>query len=241
MTGAGNTNISGQITGSGATTYSGFRGDYFASAQLPAAAAPADLGQLTHAAFDIDGHGHGPDGSNQLPEYRRQFLRPYANVGGQNVAARWTGTFTVATAGTYNFETGSDDERDPHRWRQVVNNDFSQGVTFRSGSVSPECGHTHIDIEYFQGGSGGGMLPVGSDRRHQLQFIPASAISFQVNASPHGQIRHRHADSVQHQHLQRNYHHQSGNSWTSRPTALWAPPSVGAGGQRAARWRSAAT
>jgi hypothetical protein len=72
-----------------------------------------------------------------------------------NFAVRYTGTINVAAGGSYTFYTTSDDGSALYiDGVMVVNNDFSQGATERSGSVTLTAGTHAIEIRYFEGGGG---------------------------------------------------------------------------------------
>ena len=68
---------------------------------------------------------------------------------------RYTGAINVATGGSYTFYTTSDDGSALYiDGVLVVNNDFSQGATERSGTVTLAAGTHAIEIRYFEGGGG---------------------------------------------------------------------------------------
>ena len=68
---------------------------------------------------------------------------------------RYTGAINVATGGSYTFYTTSDDGSALYiDGVMVVNNDFSQGPTERSGTVALTAGTHAIEIRYFEGGGG---------------------------------------------------------------------------------------
>ncbi len=68
---------------------------------------------------------------------------------------RYTGSIHVATGGSYTFYTISDDGSALYiDGVLVVNNDFSQGATERSGAVTLTAGMHAIEIRYFEGGGG---------------------------------------------------------------------------------------
>ena len=59
------------------------------------------------------------------------------------------------TGGTYTFYTTSDDGSALYiDGVMIVNNDFSQGPTERSGSATLTAGPHTIEIRYFEGGGG---------------------------------------------------------------------------------------
>jgi hypothetical protein len=85
----------------------------------------------------------------------------------QNYTLLWTGWFVPPIAGTYTFQTGSDDgsmiyidqngdgtfsSASPDE--RVVNNNFFQGTQWRSGTVTLSAQPYRIAIAYYQGGGG---------------------------------------------------------------------------------------
>ncbi|HUK35819.1 MAG TPA: Ig-like domain-containing protein [Vicinamibacterales bacterium] len=112
---------------------------------------------------------------------------PFANVGVSNNAALWSGWIQIPTSGTWTFATTSDDGS--ALWidadndgiyepaEEIVNNNFFQGATLRSGTVTLTAGMYRIRIAYYQGGGGASMNaswqgPADSS----LSTIPASAL-----------------------------------------------------------------
>jgi len=78
-----------------------------------------------------------------------------------NFVAGMQGYFLIPSSGSYTFSTSSDDGS----WllidgSVVVNNDFFQGPTQRSGTVSLTAGYHPFDLQYFQG-NGGAALDLG--------------------------------------------------------------------------------
>jgi beta-glucosidase len=71
-------------------------------------------------------------------------------------SARWTGTLTPPTTGTYTFATTSDDgSRLIIDGQTVVNNWFNQPATTRSGTIALTAGQpVSIELDYFQDGGG---------------------------------------------------------------------------------------
>jgi hypothetical protein len=79
-----------------------------------------------------------------------------------NYSAQITGQFNVASAGVYTFSTRSDDGSILRIDNQVVvNNNFFQAPTTRTGTVSLAAGIHNFQVQFFQGG-GGKSLDVGS-------------------------------------------------------------------------------
>ena len=85
------------------------------------------------------------------------FPSPY-NSGGANFEGYYSGMLNIGTAGTYTFNTSSDDGSVLFvDGTMVVNNNYFQGVTTRSGSIALTAGMHNIAIGYYQGGGGYGM------------------------------------------------------------------------------------
>ncbi len=101
------------------------------------------------------------------------FGDPSASLGTQaeNYTVLWTGWFVAPTAGTYTFQTGSDDgslvyldldgdgvfETGNSPSERIVNNNFYQGVNYRDGTVTLAAQAYRIAIPFYQGGGGEGM------------------------------------------------------------------------------------
>ena len=118
---------------------------------------------------DAISNGGGPAG-NTGPSFQ-----PYASIGG-TTTSRPAGSAIPAVPGTsstpvpVNFETESDDGSVTYiDGKLVVNNDFFQGETFRTGLVNLTPGPHAIDIEYLPGRRRRLRCRVlGPDGRHQL-------------------------------------------------------------------------
>jgi hypothetical protein len=101
------------------------------------------------------------------------FGDPSASLGTQAeyYTVLWTGWFVAPTAGTYTFQTGSDDgslvyldldgdgvfETGNSPSERIVNNNFYQGVNYRDGTVTLAAQAYRIAIPFYQGGGGEGM------------------------------------------------------------------------------------
>ena len=106
------------------------------------------------------------------------FPVPYNSGSATNFIAVYNGLFTAATAGTYTFDTGSDDGSMLFiDGNVVVSNNFSQGVTVRSGSVALTAGTHQIEIAYYQGGGGYGFFADVQVPGGTLQRIPNTLLS----------------------------------------------------------------
>ena len=84
------------------------------------------------------------------------FPAPY-NASASNFEALYTGKIAIPTAGTYTFNTASDDGSVLFvDGVLVVNNNFSQWVTTRTGTATLTTGLHNLAIGYYQGGGGYG-------------------------------------------------------------------------------------
>jgi autotransporter-associated beta strand protein len=83
---------------------------------------------------------------------------------GNNYAARFSGYVNIPAPGTYSFSTVSDDGSvlwvdNGSGWSRVVNNNFDQGMTERSGTTTfAAAGWYPIDVHFDQGGGGHGLI-----------------------------------------------------------------------------------
>ena len=85
------------------------------------------------------------------------FPSPY-NSGASNFEALYTGKISIATAGVYTFTTASDDGSVLFvDGAMVVNNNFFQSVSTRSGTVALATGLHSLAIGYYQGAGGYGL------------------------------------------------------------------------------------
>jgi autotransporter-associated beta strand protein len=87
----------------------------------------------------------------------------YGFTGSQNIETQLTGFINIKTAGNYTFATTSDDGSDlfidgPTNDGAVVANNAFQGATTRTGTVTLTAGLHQIDVGYYQGGGGQGLL-----------------------------------------------------------------------------------
>jgi autotransporter-associated beta strand protein len=111
------------------------------------------------------------------------FPAPY-NAGANNFTAIWRGKFEASVAGSYLFDTASDDGSMIYiDGAVVVNNNFYQGVTTRSGSVNLTAGVHDIVIAFYQGNGGYGMYADVQVPGGVLQRIPNSMLDAVVPAS----------------------------------------------------------
>ena len=104
------------------------------------------------------------------------FPAPY-DSGANNLEVRWTGKFYAATAGVYNFDTGSDDGSMIFIDGQtVVDNNYFQGVTQRGGSVDLSAGFHDIVVAFYQGGGGYAIYADVSGPNLPYQQLPNSLL-----------------------------------------------------------------
>jgi beta-glucosidase-like glycosyl hydrolase len=92
---------------------------------------------------------------------------PVAGVNATGWSAKWTGTLTPTTTGTYYFSTTSDDgSRLFVNGQELVNDWVDQGATSTDGSISLTAGQpVSIEVDYYQDGGGStmqtGWMPPG--------------------------------------------------------------------------------
>ncbi len=100
-----------------------------------------------------------------------------ASVNPFMVAAQFSGSLNIATGGSYTFTTSSDDNSDLYiDGVLVVNNDFNQGNTARSSTVTLAAGpHTFL-AQYINNGGGAAMTVnySGPDTGNASILIPAA-------------------------------------------------------------------
>ncbi len=110
-----------------------------------------------------------------------------------NVAARWSGKIRIDNAGPTSFFTTSDDASMIFiDGVQVVNNDFYQGATERSGIVNLAAGYHDITILFCEATGGAGVTasytPFGGSKQlipnSVLYNTPASGASGFASANP---------------------------------------------------------
>lgn len=97
----------------------------------------------------------------------------------ERYAIRYSGEITITTAGTYTFFTASDDGSTLSiDGTEVVDNDFLQPVTERSGTIFLNAGTYDLDLEYFEltGNEGFTVSIQGPDTGGAKQEIMASGV-----------------------------------------------------------------
>ncbi len=131
--------------------------------QTPALTALSSTTSLNNS-FDFDSTGSA-------------FPAPY-NANANNFEAVFTGLFNAPTAGTYTFDTGSDDGSMIFiDGNVVVNNNAFQPVTVRSGTVTLAAGAHNIVIAFYQGGGGYGLYADVQVPNGTLVRLPNSMLS----------------------------------------------------------------
>ncbi len=116
-----------------------------------AAPTPTVTGVLTSAG-DTAVLSFDPTGGNT------QMFSAYGFNNNDNIIARLDGKVNVPTTGTYTFSTRSDDGSVVFLdGTKIVDNNFFQGMTTRSGTVFLTAGLHDIDIGYYEGGGGNGL------------------------------------------------------------------------------------
>jgi len=128
-------------------------------------------------AFDFGSNTPGP----------HRFPAPFNTTQITNLQVRWSGKFRAATAGTYTFATTSDDGSVLYMdGTLVVNNNFSQGATTRSGSITLETGLHDIVIGYFQGGGSSAFAATYVPPGGQNQPLNNALLSYVSSATVGG-------------------------------------------------------
>lgn len=114
---------------------------------------------------------------------------PFSSVGStrtNNYVSRWSGVIHITQAGTYTFGTRSDDGSLLYvDGNLIANNNFYQGMTTRSGTVSLAANSDHtVDIYWYQGGGGAGLLAGYSGPDNNNIGLGSSDASIQAAAFP---------------------------------------------------------
>jgi autotransporter-associated beta strand protein len=97
------------------------------------------------------------------------------NGGGQSIMGVWTGMFYAPAAGSYLFDTASDDGSTLFIDNNlIVNNNFQQSITnsTRSGTVSMTAGLHMIELAYYNKGGGYGLWSDVQGPGIPLQRLP---------------------------------------------------------------------
>ena len=100
------------------------------------------------------------------------------------IISRMVGKVSITNGGAYTFSTTSDDGSvifiDGNK---VVDNNFYQGMTTRSGSITLSPGFHDIDIGFYEGGGGNGLVVNWAGPGFGNTLLPNSVL-FPINGSP---------------------------------------------------------
>ena len=111
-----------------------------------------DFTGLTPVATRVDATIDFPDDSNG-------FEPGVAGLDTTDSGAEWTGLLDIATAGSYTFQTTSDDGSLLYvDGTQIVNDDGSHAMQTATGSVNLTPGEHVVTVEYVQSGGGAGVI-----------------------------------------------------------------------------------
>ena len=112
---------------------------------------------------NLDFSNNNYAGPNALFNVAGPTTANYGFSSSQGIEAQFTGFINVLAGGSYTFSTTSDDGNDlfidgPTNDGAVVANNNFQGATTRTGTVTLTPGLHQIDVGWFQGGGGEGLL-----------------------------------------------------------------------------------
>jgi hypothetical protein len=94
-----------------------------------------------------------------------------------NIVSRMSGRIYIPATGSYTFDTRSDDGSMLYIDQQaVVSNNVYQGMTTRSGTVTLTEGFHDIDIGYYEGGGGNGLVVTWAGPGFASTAIPNTAL-----------------------------------------------------------------
>src|SRR5205814_3299999 len=115
---------------------------------------------------------HIADGGNPSDQYSDSCIKPYTDGSNYFLGTRWTGkiNITASQAGAISFFTATDDGS--RLWidgNLVVDNNFFQGITERSGVATLTEGSHDVVIGYYEGGGDANLIwswtPVGGSKQ----------------------------------------------------------------------------
>ena len=132
----------------------GFSARYYSSSALIGTGVVGgfDFGLNTPAAVRTEATIDLANGTGTIPN------PPIPGFDKDHNAELWTGILNITTGGNYTFFTSSDDGSLLYvDGEQVVQNDFPQGVTERSGVRAVAAGLHSVIVKFGQGTGGGGM------------------------------------------------------------------------------------
>ncbi|MCI4662523.1 MAG: DUF4347 domain-containing protein, partial [Neomegalonema sp.] len=116
---------------------------------------------------------------------------------GDYFAIRYTGYITVSESGTHEFSTGSDDASQLYvNGQLVVDNDYLQGFTTRTGTIDLDRGTYTFEVRFYEHG-GGEELAVGyrAPSAGALADLPFSMLSTDRDTDGDGAADHLDTDS----------------------------------------------
>lgn len=99
---------------------------------------------------------------------------------GYHFYMKWTGHILIKTAGKYHFYIRSDDgSKMKINGRDAVLNGGWHGMVERRGEVQLSAGSHPVELDFYQGGGGGGMIwsYAGPDTANRKVVVPKSALS----------------------------------------------------------------
>ena len=151
----------------------GFSARYYNSALLGTGVIGGfDFGLNTPAAVRNEATIDLVNGTGTIPN------PPIPGFNRDNNGELWTGILNITTGGAYTFFTSSDDGSLLYLdGEQLVQNDFPQGVTERSGSTVLTAGLHSVIVKFGQGTGGGGMHAhyLGADTGNSHELIGSIA------------------------------------------------------------------
>ena len=111
----------------------------------------------------------GTDGSG--------FAAPYNSKSRTNFQVIWRGSIIISQAGTYTFYTASDDGSMLFiNGIPIVNNNYYQGISERSGSITLAAGIHDFALSFYQGTGGYGLTASIAGPGLSKQYIPNSML-----------------------------------------------------------------
>jgi beta-glucosidase len=122
--------------------------------------------------------------NNNMPDTDFNGTSPGAGVNATNWSAKWTGTVTAPSTGTYTFAVTSDDgSRLSVNGQQIINQWRDQPTSTASGSISLTAGQpVAIELDYYQGGGGDNVSLAWAPPNFTTPAI-TSAINLAKNSS----------------------------------------------------------
>ena len=122
------------------------------------------------------GNGQAGDPFYSLFQSQTPTLGELPN-GPDNFGAIFTGKILIPTTDSYTFTTRSDDGSVLFiDGQEMVNNNFNQGMTNRSGTIELTAGFHTILIGYYQGGGGLGLQASWAEGNGARAIIPSSVL-----------------------------------------------------------------